>query len=226
MNIIKPYSKIELPLTKEDGIQLLRYIELMGRVSHRSEDKQTEDSWERFITAVVLQKGDWSITEHVSLTVGTRTDRGITHELVRHRLGAYTQESTRFVKYEKKEGRQPLTFVYPRELDSPLEDIVLDEDWLETIEFIENKYAKLIAKGWTPQEARSILPNALASIIKITYNLRMWRLFFLMRTSKEAHPQMKQITIPLLAEFQSKIPLLYDDILPNQRQIDNLRKAR
>jgi thymidylate synthase (FAD) len=84
----------------------------------------------------------------------------------------------------------------------------------------------LIRQGVAPQIARSVFPNALASKLVVTYNLRSWRHFFLMRTSKEAHPQMKEVTIPLLAEFKEMVPLLYDDIEPNQRQIENMRRPR
>lgn len=220
MTIVQPYARILYPelRSREDGIDLLRKIENIARVSHRSEDAQTPDSWERFISAVVLGHGDWSVTEHFGITVEFLTDRGITHELVRHRIAAFTQESTRFVNYEKK---LPPSFVYPR-----VNDEVVDEDWYEAITACESGYKKLLAKGWSPQEARSVFPNALSAKIDVTFNLRMWRHFFLMRSSKEAHPQARQIINPLLADFQRLIPLLYDDIVPESRQIDNMRKAR
>src|SRR5271155_3305557 len=111
MKIIEPSFKLSTPytssLTPQDGIDMLRFIETQARISHRSEDKQTGDSWQRFIKAVVLDHGDWSVTEHVSITATIRTDRGITHELVRHRLFSFTQESTRFVRY--KEGLEFIT---------------------------------------------------------------------------------------------------------------------
>src|ERR1041385_8556484 len=102
MIIVEPYAKLLDIDTPEMGIALLKKIEWCGRISHRSEDAQTETSWDRFIRAVVLQHGDWSIVEHASATVDMLVDRGITHEIVRHRLFAFTQESTRFVNYEKK----------------------------------------------------------------------------------------------------------------------------
>jgi thymidylate synthase (FAD) len=220
MNIVQPYARILYPelKTREDGIDLLRKIETIARVSHRSEEAQTADSWERFISAVVLGHGDWSVTEHIGITAEFLTDRGITHEIVRHRIAAFTQESTRFVNYEKK---MPPSFVYPRVWDSEM-----DPDWVEAITACENGYRKLIAKGWAPQDARSVFPNALSAKIIVTFNFRMWRHFFLMRSSKEAHHQARQIINPLLAEFQRLIPLLYDDIVPESRQIDNMRSAR
>ena len=227
MNIVKSYARILYidgyrPIAPSTGvlaidIGVLDKIEAIGRVSHRSEDRQTGESWKRFIETVVLQHGDWSITEHASVTVEALVDRGITHEWVRHRIGAYTQESTRFVNYEKK---MPPSFIMP---DLPKDDEI---EWKITIEALEERYKNLVRHGVTPQIARSVFPNALASKLIVTYNLRNWRHFFIMRTTKEAHPQMKEVTIPLLEEFKSTIPLLYDDIMPNARQADNLRLPR
>lgn len=218
MQIVEPYAHmLEVP-NREAGIALLRKIEWAGRISHRSEDAQTEDSWERFLRTVVLGHGDWSIVEHVSVTVDAVVDRGITHEWVRHRLGAYTQESTRFVNYEKK---MPPSFIVPPDVQCGRESL-----WLHAIEVAEGVYRDMLAIGYAPQVARSVLPNALASRLVVTYNLRMWRHFLLMRTTKESHPQMRQVTIPLLAEFQAKVPILFEDIEPLTRQADNLKKMR
>lgn len=226
MNIVEPYAKIrnfdrdgeDIPFTRGDGIGLLKKIEWCGRISHRSEDTQTDDSWDRFIRAVVLGHGDWSIVEHASLSVDMLVDRGITHEIVRHRLFAFTQESTRFVNYEKK---MPPSFIRPEGLN--------DEAfaaWTLGIHASEAAYQRMITSGCAPQIARSVFPNALASRILVSGNLRNWRHFMLMRTTKEAHPQMRQITIPLLAEFQQKIPILFEDIEPNARQVHNIAKGR
>lgn len=222
MKIIEPSFQLSTPYsnnpTREDGIKMLRFIEQQGRISHRSEDRQTLDSWERFIPAVVMNHGDWSITEHASVTATIRTDRGITHELVRHRLFAFTQESTRFVRY----GHDALQFIAPV-VGVPKES---EDAWFKSLAHAENAYFDILQHGGRPQEARSVLPNALAATIAVTGNLRNWRHFLLMRTSKEAHPDFKRISIPMLAEFKKVIPLLYDDIEPDQRQVDNLRRAR
>ena len=223
MNIVKPYARImgtgDSDFTASDGLVLLKKIEWAARISHRSEDAQTPESWDRFIRAVVLQHGDWSVVEHATLSVDMLVDRGITHEVVRHRLFGFTQESTRFVNYEKK---MPPAFVLP----SPDMGIVAREAWNLSIQQAEASYRIMLANGCTPQIARSVFPNALASRIIITGNLRNWRHFLLMRTTKEAHPQMREVTIPLLAEFQSKIPILYEDIIPMARQVDNISKGR
>jgi thymidylate synthase (FAD) len=220
MKIIQPSFRLTNPyksqLTREDGVKMLQFIEAQARISHRSENGMKEDSWERFIEAVVLKHGDWSVVEHCSITATIRTDRGVTHELVRHRLFSFTQESTRFVRYNDE-----LEFIYPENAPEGC-----FANWDLTVQKCEETYHELLKAGWRPQEARSVLPNALASTIAVTGNLRNWRHFFLMRTSKETHPDFKRISIPMLAEFQRIVPLLYDDIVPENRQVDNLRLAR
>jgi thymidylate synthase (FAD) len=220
MRIIEPSFTISTPfsanVTRDDGVKMLRFIEQQARISHRSEDRQTLDSWEKFIQAVVIQHGDWSVTEHASVTATIRTDRGVTHELVRHRLFGFTQESTRFVRYKDE-----LEFIYPTGAPEGC-----CANWDLQIQQSESTYKELLKQGWRPQEARSILPNALAATIAATGNLRNWRHFFLMRTSKETHPDFKRITIPMLAEFQKVVPLLYNDITPEATQRANLEKAR
>lgn len=222
-----PWSDNHKDVMRYVGVECLRQIEEEGRVSHRSEDKQTETSWERFIQSVVMQHGDWSITEHVSATVEFLVDRGITHELVRHRLFSYTQESTRFVNYTR-ETHEP-KFIRPELPKDIINNTTEDQnctDWDIAILQARDYYEMLIKQGCTGQIARSVLPNALASKIIMTGNLRSWRHFFIMRTTKESHPQMRQVTIPLLQQFKDCIPLLYDDIIPEARQADNLRMAK
>lgn len=233
MIIVKPYAKIvdqyslnHSPFTSHEGIKLLRFCEYAARISHRTEDKILENSYDRFLRFVVLEHGDFSVIEHASVSVEAVVDRGITHEWVRHRLGAYTQESTRFVNYEKK---GEINFIISeKEGLNPNPSDRLDDYWRisDCLQNCEKVYLELIQNKVSPQIARSVLPNALASKILVTYNLRQWRLFFLMRTCKEAHPQMREVTIPLLKEFQEKIPIIYEDIIPESKQSDNLKKMR
>jgi thymidylate synthase (FAD) len=270
MRIIKPYAKMIAPpfvsdfgrtfqdglgyadFTVSDGVSMIMRIEWAARISHRSEDSGTQETWDRFLRTHVIQHGDWSVVEHSTVSVDMYVDRGITHELVRHRLFGFTQESTRFVNYEKKmppafiypypdvkceyclAGHQPTRMKWPdgkktfehQHIEGVAPACAYDPEWLNAISHVESAYKSLMTSKWRGQEARSVFPNALASRIVITGNLRNWRHFFLMRTSKEAHPQMREVTIPLLAEFKQKIPILYEDIEPNARQIDNMGKAR
>lgn len=244
MRIIRPYANV---IETHGPEEILKKIEQAARISHRSEDLIKENSAERFIRDVIVRRGDWSVVEHACVTVEFVVDRGITHELVRHRLFSYTQESTRFVNYEKK---MPPSFIYPKpEVECELclsgeephyrsygsesgwihpEKCVCpyNDIWLGGIQEAENRYIALLKTGWRPQEARSVFPNALAAKIWMTGNLRNWRHFFTMRTTKEAHPQMRQVTIPLLKKFQENIPVLYEDIEPEASQLDNVKKAR
>lgn len=212
MRIVEPYAAIY-----SIEFDALKKIEYCARISHRSEDKITEQSWERFLRFVVIEKGDWSVVEHATASVEFLVDRGITHELVRHRLFSFTQESTRFVNYDKK--MEP-SFILPVDL-SP----VGQKHWEIAIDEAEKSYRGILG-GSSPQIARSVFPNALASKLIITGNLRNWRHFLIMRTTLESHPQMRQVTIPLLEEFQARIPIFYEDIVPNQKQSIAIAKAR
>ena len=220
MQIVEPYARILNVPDREAGVAMLKRVEYYARVSHRSEEQQTPNSWERFIRSVVLQHGDFSVIEHETINVEMLADRGITHEIVRHRLASYTQESTRFVNYQKKGGEAK--FVKPLFLAEGAQT----DDWNQAMVAAEQSYMLLLGSGLKPQIARSVLPNALASMIICTMNLRTWRHFFLMRTSLEAHPQMREITIPLLEQFKERIPILYEDIIPGNHQIANMRLPR
>lgn len=205
----------------EDGVSLLRKIEYYARISHASEDAQTDDSWNRFVRSVVLGHGDWSVVEHATVTVIFIVDRGISHELVRHRLFSFTQSSTRFINYVKK--MLPSFIVVP---------FIHDEDggssviWRETMQFVETQYQRLIDRGEPPQLARSVFPNSLSTKLAVTGNLRNWRHHLIMRTTRETHPQYREVSIPLLAEFKEKIPILFEDIEPMLKQSEAIKKAR
>ncbi len=219
MKIIEPSFELTTAFGKLSpymGERMLRFIEAQARTSHRSEERQTPTTWKRFIETHVLGHGDWSVVEHANVTATIRTDRGITHEQVRHRLFSFTQESTRFVRH-----KEDFEFIYP--IEAPEDKY---GTWRRTMVMCQESYKQLLREGWRPQEARSVLPNAFASTIAVTGNLRNWRLFFLMRTTQETHADFRRITIPMLVEFQKNVPLLFDDIVPNKRQIDNLRMAR
>lgn len=205
MKIVKPSFVIETPFK---GEEILKHIEKAGRTAYKSEDKITTDSSSKF-TNMLISRGHLSVIEHYNITVRVICDRGVTHEIVRHRLASYTQESTRYCNYSKGKFGNELTIIKPCFWDEKDEKYQI---WKQTILFIEESYKKLIEKGAAPQEARSILPNSLKTEIVMTMNLREWRHFFELRTSDGAHPQMREIAIPLLKEFQTKIPIIFDDI--------------
>ena len=190
-------------------------IEIAGRTCYKSEDKIDDDSAKGFIKGI-MKRGHESVIEHSAATVRIICDRGVTHEIVRHRLVAYSQESTRYCNY--KGG---VTFVIPPWVDKitpgEYEHLLVMFDaqslWHDAMLTSERDYQALIEKfSWSPQQARSVLPNSLKTEIVCTANFREWRHIFKLRTSKAAHPQMREIMVPLLAEFKERVPVIFDDI--------------
>lgn len=188
---------------------LLRNIEMYGRVCYKSENGITSDSAESFIRRII-NSGHESVIEHEKITVKIICDRGVTHEIVRHRIASYSQESTRYCNYAKDKFGNELTFIKPcfwKENESAY-DI-----WCEQMQSIENAYLHLIELGTPPEQARSILPNSLKTEIVVTMNLREWRHFFKLRTSTRAHPQMREISIPMFEKMRTILPPVFDDII-------------
>lgn len=209
MNIIKPYFTIE---TEVNGEEVLKHIEKVGRTCYKSEDRITEQSAKTFIQNII-KNGHEAVIEHYSITVRVVCDRGVTHEIVRHRVASYAQESTRYCNYSKDKFSGEITFIEPNFWDIHTEDGKHKYDlWKESMAFAEKKYMELIASGATPQEARSVLPNSLKTELVMTMNLREWRHFFRLRTATAAHPQVREIAIPLLEKFKELIPVVFDDI--------------
>ena len=147
--------------------------------------------------------------EHEKISVRVVCDRGVSHEIVRHRIASYSQESTRYCNYSKEKFGKELTFIKPVFWEEDSKEYQL---WKNLMKKTEASYNELIEMGAAPQEARSILPNSLKTEIVITMNLREWRHFFRLRTSKKAHPQMRQIRRMILEYFKENIPAVFDDI--------------
>lgn len=205
MKIIKPYFIIESSLEDKE---MMKLIEKAGRTAYKSEEKITDESAPSFIH-MILKSGHLSVIEHAFVTVRIICDRGISHEIVRHRLASYTQESTRYCNYSKGKFGSEITVIEPCFWNKKSGQYKL---WEQTMLIIEETYNELISSGATPQEARSILPNSLKTEIVVTMNLREWLHFFKLRTSKAAHPQMREIAIPLLEEFQKNLPTIFTNI--------------
>lgn len=202
MEIIKPYFVIEDEI---DGEKILKNLERYGRTCYKSEDKVTADSAIKFIRGII-KSGHESVIEHEKITVRVVCDRGVTHEIVRHRIASYSQESTRYCDYSK-EGS--ITVIAPFFFENDKKKWAV---WKVVMKVCEWGYNLLRKLGATPQEARSVLPNSLKTEIVITYNLREWRHFFKVRCSPRAHPQMREVVIPLFKELKKRIPVIFDDI--------------
>lgn len=221
MKLIKPYFIIENPDINSQWSTLLQRIESAGRTCYKSEDKITADSANQFIK-MIISRGHESVLEHEKITVRFICDRGVSHELVRHRLASFSQESTRYCNYSTDKHDKQLTFIIPSWLN--IEEGIYNEFsvhdikdwetylWMTHMRDSEQSYLQLIDKDWKPQEARSVLPNSLKTEIVVTANLREWRLIMTQRTAKTAHPQMRELMIPLIELFNIKIPVVFGDI--------------
>jgi len=188
-----------------NGNEILEKIELCGRVCYKSENKITPGSAEKFVKSII-ESGHESVLEHVNLSVRVITDRGVSHEIVRHRIASYSQESTRYANYSKEKFKSEITYINPI-------DFTIDKEGKELLENIERYYIQnTLTKKLTPQQARYFLPNGLKTEIIMTMNLREWRHFFKLRTSKKAHPQMRALVSEILLKFKKKIPIVFDDI--------------
>jgi thymidylate synthase (FAD) len=202
MIIIKPSVEIE----KVDGIAMLKRIEKAGRTCYKSEKNITEDSAKSFVKKLI-KNGHESVIEHEKITATIICDRGVSHEVVRHRIASYSQESTRYVDYKNTE--EPMQFI---DIE-PFMNAASLSVWVETMTYIENAYNKLRKLGVTPQIARSVLPNSLKTEIVMTCNLREWRHFFKVRCAKASHPQMREVTIELLKKMKEVVPVVFDDLI-------------
>ena len=205
MKIINACYSIETPI---DGAEILKRIEKAGRTCYKSEDCITDESAEAFVRKLI-ERGHESVLEHESITVRFVCDRGISHEIVRHRLASYSQESTRYCNYSNDRFGSGLTVIKPCFLEEGTGGYKL---WKQAMFIAEKEYFELLKLGCTPQEARSVLPNSTKTEIVMTANLREWRHFLKLRTATAAHPQMRELTVPLLKELQERIPVVFDDI--------------
>jgi thymidylate synthase (FAD) len=205
MRIVKQSYEIMTPI----GPEVLEQIERAGRTCDKSEDKITEGSAAKFV-AMLIERGHHAMLEHgPNIAVRFVCDRGVSHEIVRHRLFSFAQESTRYCNYTKAKFSEEITVIDPR----PHVDDRQFESWHDAMVAAEVAYFVLVgAHGTKPQMARSVLPNSLKTEIVVTGNPREWRHFFSLRAAKPAHPQMRELACPLLADFRKLVPVLFDDV--------------
>lgn len=184
MKIVEP--SVELLAISAGPAQL---IELAGRTCYRSEDKITDDSAAAFV-AMIAKRGHESVIEHASATFRIVTDRGITHEIVRHRLASYSQESTRYCNYGKDKHGNEISVVLPSGLTHDQQ-----QAWRQACEGAEHSYFALLGLGAKPQQARSVLPTCLKTEIVMTANFREWCHFLTLRMAAAAHPDIRPIAL-------------------------------
>ena len=207
--IISPSVHVKDKLSNE----LLKKLEWAGRVCYKSDEKITDDSYVNFLESKLNMKPvpHESLMEHEKVTVFIECDRGVSHELVRHRIASFSQESTRYCNYSKDKFGNRLKFILPVFYTYGKCD-EKRKVWEDSIKNASIAYLQLLKLGASPQEARAVLPNSLKTSIVITMNLREWRHFFLLRADEHAHPQMREIAIPLLLYFKKQLSPLFDDI--------------
>lgn len=206
MNKIKASYEILTPIS-ESGIKELQHIEKIGRVCYKSEDYITEDgeSARKFV-AMLIRNGHEAMIEHSFLSVKFTVDRGVSHELVRHRIASFAQESTRYCNYAKDKFGAECAFIDLEPgimLDNKMKKMSGEEialvmaEWTSAMEDAERHYMRLLELGATPQIARAVLPNSTKTEITVSANYREWRNFFKLRVPADVHPQMREVTIPL-----------------------------
>lgn len=220
MNIIKARYEI-LNKDQLNGKEMLQRIETIGRTCYKSEDKITEDSSEKFVRNLIL-RGHEAVLEFFDITVKFYCDRGLSHEIVRHRLANFAQESTRYCNYAADKFGNEVSFIDIRrgiELDSKTKNLneftitAIISEWLEACHDAEKHYFAMLELGASPQIARSSLNNSAKTEINVKMNLREWRHFFKLRCDVAAHPQMRELTIPLLQDMREICPVVFEDIV-------------
>lgn len=208
MKIIKADTQIYGEI---NGEAILRKLESIGRTCYKSENKSVNNTAGTFV-ASLIKKGHESILEHETLTIKFIVDRGVSHEIVRHRIASFAQESTRYCNYSQDRFNSEITVIRPFYLEVDTEGY---KNWKNSCETAEKEYFNLLNYGCTPEEARAVLPNSLKTELVMTANLREWRHFFNLRAlnkTGKAHPQMLEITRPLLKTLKEIIPIIFDDL--------------
>lgn len=236
MNIIKAGYQIMDDINAQD---IYKKIESAGRTCYKSEDKITDDSAEKFVRALI-KRGHEAMLEHASMTVKFITDRGISHEMVRHRIASFAQESTRYCNYSSDKFGKEITVIQPcffedipitrRQsivdyLDGILKDFPGKEftdhekafgEWYVACKHCEIAYFAMLEYGCTPQEARGVLPTDLKTEIVVTANMREWRHILNLRalgTTGAPHPKIVEVMRPLLMELRTKLPAIFGDLV-------------
>lgn len=216
MKIIRP--KVEI-ISHFNGLNAMRHLEYCGRICYKSEDKITDTSAGRFCEKRIEDEHE-AVLEHFSVTVKFIVDRGISHEIVRHRLASYSQESTRYCNYSKEGFGHEITVIKPCYIPDSSPAYFT---WMYTCEATEHAYFELLEMGYTPQQARAVLPTSLKTELVMTANIREWRHFLKLRCAPAAHPQMREVALPLLGDCHMRAPELFEDIY--NKYAEDIRKG-
>ena len=230
MKLIKPSTKILTPI---NGDEIIKTIANIARTCYKSEANSTKEKDEALVKNLIKSKHE-AMIEFYDITVKFTCDRGVSHEIVRHRLASFAQESTRYCRYTKNKFNNGLTFIIPSWINLPEGDYTYwDGDWVDmnklkinlpaegskpvsnwlfAMEHADTTYKILINQGWKPEQARMVLPMSIKTEINMKANLREWRHFFNLRCSQAAHPDIRVLALDLLKQFHEVIPIIFDDL--------------
>lgn len=242
MKIIKASYKIMKPRDLNDPNvvrDIYQGIEESARTCYKSETQITNESVEKMIRRLI-KNGHEAMLEHEFIKVKFIVDRGVSHELVRHRIASFAQESTRYCNYSQEKFGKEITVIEPVCFDA-LSDVEKELKYIEYLQremafdrmetgtpvlkaycawrrscnVAENKYFEMLGYGFPPEMARGVLPASLKTEVDMTANIREWRHFLKLRAAGitgKPHPQMLEVAVPLLNELRLKLPALFDDI--------------
>lgn len=205
MRIIEPGHEILTPVNHD---QIIAAIERAARTCYKSEGSITPESGAKMVQGLI-KRGHMAMLEHYTISVKFICDRGVSHEIVRHRIASFAQESTRYCNYSKDQFGTQITVIKPMFLE---EGSASWDMWKGACEAAEKAYFDMLNFGHSPQEARSVLPNSLKTEIVVTMNLREWIHFFNLRaigTTGAPHPQMVEVAAPCLKEFAERLPEIF-----------------
>lgn len=211
------YPEMEFLSGHVNGDVILAHVARMGRICYQSEGKTSDADFVRRL----IKRGHESVLEHAKISVIVTCDRGITHEIVRHRIASYSQESTRYCNYSRDKFDSQITYIDimnglsldPKTADLSLEaQSAIFSEWLKACMDAEKHYMRMLELGASPQIARSVLNNSTKTQIGMTMNLREWRHFFRLRCAKDAHPQMRELALMMLETFRAALPVVFDDL--------------
>ncbi|HIT68440.1 MAG TPA: FAD-dependent thymidylate synthase [Candidatus Aphodomonas merdavium] len=214
MRVIEPGYELIRPqsLSQQERQAILLQIEDAARTCYKSTAKnKSPEATAKFVASLVAA-GHEAMIEHVHMSVRFTVDRGVSHEIVRHRIASYAQESTRYCSYDKEKFGSEITVVRPQAFEPGTEAF---DVWKAACQEGERAYFHLLSLGVAPEYARDVLPTSLKTEIVVTMNLREWRHFFKLRavgTTGKPHPQMRQVAAPLLEAMRAFLPEIFGDI--------------
>ena len=209
MKIADPSFRFIHALPREEAYRIIS--EAMSNC-YRAELNATPKTPQEMVEKAI-RIGHYSVVEHVSVSVDIICDRGVTHELVRHRLASYSQESTRYCNYSGDKFGRELTFIYPSWTHIPeAMDSRKYAIWEDALRIAEVRYMEMLDAGATPQEARAVLPNSLATKIAMTANLREWAHIFKLRCDLPAHPDMRQVMKMIMFAMLDLYPSVFQPV--------------